>query len=238
MYFRGLILKVVKHKASKPNPDPENMQLIKTKEGSFYRKRRGKGAKGAVLNERFAANRDLVKLLSPAAAKLQRELRPFLVGLKCGRLHNRIQSRLSKSLTESGRMDYMHLMFLQFQPDYPLGGVLLVNPKLEPGGKYLKVHVPIPEGGAIVRKGEVVSGYRFVLVLVVGDPFSEGPLYSYQAASGMYELEKGYEDGCTLKLVRPDGTEPWMVCLRIVTYERDRVAINGRHSGMMMLGYG
>ena len=227
----------MKYRADKPCPAEGKWKVVTTYEGSFWRRERGTGDKEAVLNDACEAQKQMVVRLSPVAAKLVRELRPYLAGLVPRRINNRVKTCLQQCIEQKGAIDYRFFRDLIFQKEYDLWKVLAVTPRLDPGGKYVQLHVPIPEGGAVKRQSELVTSYRFVLIMVVGDPFSEGMLSTYEAASGMYELDTAYAEGCTLRLIRPTDGEPWLACLRIVTYEGEEVAISPRHSGMTVVGW-
>ena len=227
----------MKYRGNRPCPEHGKWKLIKTKEGSFWRRERGTGGKEAVLNDGYAASRDLLKMLSPLAASFVRELRPHMIGLSPGRITLRVKSCLQESLKMHGGIDYRYFRELDFQPDYPLRNVLKVEPKLECGKKFIELHVPIPEGGAVERQSGIVTDYRFVLVMLAGDPFADESIVSYSAASTKYELEKAYPEGCDLKLMLPEGGKPWLAMLRIVTFEGHEMAYNARHSGMKVVGW-
>ena len=121
---------------------------------------------------------------------------------------------------------------LVFQPDYPLYKLLRSVPELVADDKYVVVRIPKKTGGAVIPLSGVVTAYRFVLVMVVGNPFTDKLLNTYEAKSERYEMGVDNED-CVLRLIRPDAEDPWVVFLRIVTYEGQQVAWSSRHSGMM-----
>lgn len=214
------------------------MVLVETKEGAFWRMKRGAGGKAAELNEGFSAARDMVKMLSPVAARFVAVMRHYLRGLEPGRINNRVKSVLQRSLKETGGMDYKYFNDFVFQPLYPLYNVLLTVPEFKTGEEYVSVYVPIPEGGAVKRQNEIVTDYRFALIMFVGDPLSGQEVDTYDVMSAIYKMGKQYEEGCELRLKRPTAGEPWMCCLRIVTYEGNEVAYNSRHSGMKVVGWG
>ncbi len=66
-----------------PCPLPGAYILIETKEGVFWRKKRGLG-KPAVLNDVLQANVDKMKISSPAAKRILTALRPFTLSYIAG----------------------------------------------------------------------------------------------------------------------------------------------------------
>lgn len=92
-----------------PCPDPERYLLVKTREGMFWRKKRGQGPKGARLNEKFRASAAGMAITAPAAKRVVEAIRPFLDGVQAGRLTVRISGRLRKQYNRIGKADYEYL---------------------------------------------------------------------------------------------------------------------------------
>jgi hypothetical protein len=220
-----------------PCPDPRLYILVRNKEGAFWRLQRGKGAKGATLNAALQDSSARLKVLSPAAAKLVAELRPFLNGLRSGRIKNRISGLIGERLSNSGRTEYRFFKDLDFQPDYPLGRLLRTPVQVEQDSATVSLRIQIPAGGAIAARNSIVSSYCFVLIMIVGDPLDDKELATYQAASRTYPVGESSED-CVLELLRPNAGEHWLLCLRLVSYEGAEVAYHERHSGMKVVGWG
>ncbi len=83
-----------------PNPDPESYIWIDTKEGGFWRRRRGL-VKKARLNAAYLQSSEYTKICSPAASRIMRKLRPYMKGLQPGRITVRICGKLRKALIET-----------------------------------------------------------------------------------------------------------------------------------------
>src|SRR4051812_3276379 len=89
-----------KHTA-RENPDPERYILVVTKEGSFFRLKRGLN-KPAVLNAAYQQSSNSTKLCSPAAKRMAITLRQHLRGLDTGRLIARFTGLLRKAFHKKG----------------------------------------------------------------------------------------------------------------------------------------
>src|SRR5437899_9524667 len=105
-----------------PPPSPDGQYVwVKTKEGSFWRKRRG-SYRPALLNAAYQRSSEATNISSPAASMIVRRLCPYLTGLQTGRLTVRICGRLRKALNEKGRLCFTYLKGLDMQPEHPLEG--------------------------------------------------------------------------------------------------------------------
>lgn len=98
-----------------PCPNPELYQLINTKEGSFWRRKRGT-VKPAKLNKAFSANVKAMKLVSPIAAKIANVLFTYMQGLTPGRLSSRICAGLLTYYSHAKEISFSPLLQMEIQP--------------------------------------------------------------------------------------------------------------------------
>src|SRR3954463_549915 len=92
-----------------PPPPPSGQYIwVKTKEGGFWRMRRG-SYKPARLNEAYLQTSNAMKISAPAASRIVRRLHSYLNRLETGRLTVRISGKLRKSLKEKGRLCFTYL---------------------------------------------------------------------------------------------------------------------------------
>ena len=228
----------MKYSKNNPPPDLHNYSLIDSKEGGYYRRRRGLGGKPAVIPDAVVAQSKLTKISSPAAAKLRRELDPYLEGMQCGRLTVKLSSLIRKGLKAGTWPDYGLMQDLDFQPGYMFGKLIRTNWKLEQDENYVTIRIPIPEGGALeIVNNKLVSSYRFTLVMLTGDPVGDGELLTMAAKSKEYKIGKADKE-CVLRLAKPETDIPRLLCLRVTSYESKEQAVHGRHSGMVVLAWG
>jgi hypothetical protein len=157
--------------------------------------KRGMGAKGAELNDGFKAGKEMTKLISPLAAKFVGSLKPILQGLDPARINNRVRTVLQRSYKQVGGIDYKYFKEFVFQPHYPLYNVLRYEPSFKTEEEYVLVHVPMSAGGAVKRQSEIVTSYRFALIMIVGDPFGEQELDTYEVKSEMYKMDMPMREG-------------------------------------------
>jgi hypothetical protein len=228
----------MRYPADKPCPFPGQMVIVDTREGAFWRMKPKVRAGVDGMNAAMKANMGMMSVLSPAAAKLVRELKYCLNGMKCGRITVSMKNCLHRSVKETGGLNYSYFAGFTFQPRYRLDRLLLMSPSFRVDGKYVVMKVDIPETGAVRKRSALITGYRLVMVMVVGNPIGEGEVDVFEVMSPLYESERAVEEGCVLRMVIPDGGEPWMVLLRIVSYEGRHVALSPRHAGMKLVGWG
>jgi len=228
----------MRYPADKPCPHPGKMVIVNSPEGAFWRMKPKESGGAENLNDALKANMERMSELSPAASKVVKELKTILNGLDLGRITVRMKSCLHRSMAQEGRVCYSYFAGLKFQPRYRLDKLLIMAPTLREEGEELVMRVDIPEWGAVKKRSELITGYKLAMIMVVGSPVGEGNVDVFEKKSPLYEPEKAVAGGCELRMLKPTGGEPWMVCLRIVSYEGVKVAVNPRHAGMKVIGWG
>src|SRR3954469_3138428 len=93
--------------------------------------------------------------------------------MDAGRITIRVKSCLQRSIKEKGELDYGYMEGLDFQPDYELWQLMKTTPKLKKDGKDVVLQIPIPAGGAVQALNTFITGYKFTLIMVVGNPIEE-----------------------------------------------------------------
>lgn len=200
-------------KAPAPNPDPQRYILVHSKEGDYYRLRRGQ-VKEAALNAAYQKSSESMKLSAPAATRLAGKLEPWVRGLRVGRLKAKLSGGLRRALNQSGRLHFAALQGLELQAEWPLQNLLLYGWTIDvqPGG--VTVKVPIGKG-ALKRHSKAVTGVYLEAVVVWGDAGKENGLRVESETSRLYGFEEEEDEVCTLRLPLPQGDEPWLVVLKV-----------------------
>lgn len=217
-------------------PDPQRYILVKTREGSYYRLRRGLG-KPARLNASFRHSADSTKLSSPAARRLRRCLSETFRGLDLGRVNARFGALLKKALHQNGRFDFSAFTGYEFQKDHPLDRLLLAPYTVQTVHGEVQVRIP-PALNAVKQKSALVSHYYFDLVLVWGDAGLDGGLRLDSVSSPLYVFGGTGEGGCELVLSLPESGMPWMLLLKTSCLEGNEMAHHPRHYGMRVVAVG
>ncbi len=143
-----------------PCPNPELYQLINTKEGSFWRRKRGT-VKPAKLNKAFSANVKAMKLVSPIAAKIANVLFAYMQGLTPGRLSSRICAGLLTYYSHAKEISFSPLLQMEIQPQYPLDKLLFSHYSLCIKDKNIEVELS-PCLQAIKKQNNLVTEYIFL----------------------------------------------------------------------------
>jgi hypothetical protein len=221
------------HKKGKrpPNPEPGNYIWIDTKEGGFWRRKRGL-VKTAKLNFAYSRSSENTKICSPAASRIVRKLRPYMKGLQPGRITTRICGKLRKALNETGRLSMDCLSDFDLQPEHPISHLLQEDIHVEQDIHTLTITMPITEL-TIKRLNKLVTGYWLELVLLYGDAGKENGLRTESEESKVYAIETCYEDNCKLSLVLPE--QPWIALIKVNCIEGNEPAAHSKLYGMKVI---
>jgi len=224
-----------------PCPDPERYQLVRTKEGEFWRLKRGL-KKPAILNNRLQENSDLVKQTSTAGSRIYGALQPFAEDLALHRIFNKIITLLRGGLKRNGHLNVSVLRGLDLQKDYPLrrllrGGFQWHHDKEK---HVFGFRIDIPErGGAILRQNKIMSAYRFIIILVHGNPGEDGGMQLKSVMSKNYSFEgDGVAGECLLELPYTPEPGQWLFCLRAECLQEGKVAPHPKSRALQVLDGG
>jgi hypothetical protein len=218
-----------------PCPDPEKYILVKTREGNFWRKKRGLGKKGAILNEGFRQSCRGMAITAPAAKRIVTKLRPFLEGLAVGRITVRISALLRKKYNQSGNVDYTYLSGLELQPDYPIKRLLKEKITTNIDNDLLEIRIPISQF-TIKPQGKLVTHFYFEMILVSGDCTKDNNLRIEAETSVVYSIETIHQDDC--RFIIPLGKNSWFAILKVCCIEGQELAISPKDYGMKVISVG
>ncbi len=222
------------HKMGKRPPSPEagNYIWVDTKEGGFWRRKRGSNSV-AKLNAAFQQSNEHTKICSPAASRIVKKLRPYMNGLQPGRIVARICGKLRKSMNETGSLDLRCLLGLDFQPGHPIERLLQGDVFTEQTTNEIIVWIPIGEH-TIKRLNGLVTNYYFEFVLLYGDAGKEGGLRTESEDSSVYDIGQKSKDDCRLSIVVPE--QPWIALLKVNCIEGNELAASSKLYGMKVVG--
>ena len=227
-----------------PCPDPERYVRVDTREGSYWRRKRGT-VKPALLNERFAANNRAYKVLMPAAARVVHHLEPYTRGLRPGRITARIAALWLPDYLSSGRISFTALEKLEFQPESPTekllkGGASLLSRKLRTTADGAAVHTLsiAPDKGSVQAQNDLVTDYYFELILLYGDCTQDGGLSVCSGSSALYRYGEEPAAPCVMELTAAPAGEPWMLLLKLNSLEGPELAVHCRHYAMLVVKAG
>lgn len=212
-------------------PDPDRFIWVQTKEGGFWRRKRGT-VKKAKLNESLLQNSEYTKLSSPAARRVVSKLRPFMDGLKTGRLTTRISGKLRKGLNETGKLSFVPLKDMDLQMEHPMTRLLLAHVDVVRHENELIVTIPI-SSTTVKQHSPLVTDYYFDLVLLWGDAGDDGRLNSDSATSELFSIGKKRKISCRLSVPLP--RKPWIALLKVSCMEGNELAMASRNYGMKII---
>jgi hypothetical protein len=218
-----------------PHPNDAAYILVTTKEGTFWRRKRG-SVKPAPVNAVLARNAEASKVAGPAAKRVVDKLQPFLKGLWPGRLTVRVIGALRKAINQNGKVDFTFLEGMELLPDYPLNKLLASPYKIEIADHSLRVVIPIEKGG-IKQHNNLVSDYFFEAIVVQDDATKDNGLHVDSVESQVYHIgESGKQ--CVLSLDLPTKKGPWMLLLKVSCIEGNEMALHAKHYGMKVVKVG
>lgn len=219
-----------------PCPDPRYYVLIHTKEGSYWRMKRGLG-KPALLNDALKESAGRMKITSPAAKNIIASIRHHLHDLQTGRITVKMGARLGKALKEGGKVDYSFLPGYDFQPYFPMADLVRIPLQLERAENAMRLYIDLHKDEEIIRKtSDGITGYRFSAILVKGDPLQE--VRSNSMNSAVYPIQLPEDTTCVLSLVAPPVGTPWFLCLKVMVMVNNAPAAEPALKAMSVIAAG
>lgn len=232
--YKFLFVLTAKNAERPPIPKAGEYIWVDTKEGGYWRRRRG-SVKKAKLNRALKESSSFMKQSAPAATLIIKKLRPYMRELMSGRLHARISGKLRSNLQSTGRLSLKCLNGLDFQPEYPFSGLLGVDIDIEQTRHELTVTIPITTF-TIERLNTLITNYYFELILLYGDVSVENGLRTESTDSAVYVIKTDYKNDCRLSIVLPE--RPWIALLKINTIEGNEAAASPKYYGLKVIAGG
>jgi hypothetical protein len=218
-----------------PCPDPDRYVLVRTREGNFWRRKRGTGKKEATLNEAFRNNSRGMAITAPAAKRIVDQLRPFLDSVYAGRITVRISGLLRKQLNRSGTVGYTYVKNFDLLRDRPVDELLGVPVRVNCENDVLEVHIPV-NANTITRNDSLVKGYSFELILLSGDCTVENDLRIESKVSDVFGINDVGEYRCSLRMDSPG--KPWFTILKLCCLKGDEKKLCSENYGMKVVAVG
>jgi hypothetical protein len=212
--------------------DPRDYNLVKTREGYYWRRKRG-SVKPATVNDSFNVNANATAALSPAASRIQRALTPFFQGIKRGRLINRMSRELRKSLKANGSFELKYLKGIDCQREHPFEEMVRVPYTVVVDKKTARIEIPIEKEG-IRHLSPIVTDYYFEAILLYGDAGKENGLRTESVDSPLYPVGTELKEKCILEFDLPRSRN-WIMILKINSLEGNELAIHPRHYRMKFI---
>ena len=222
-----------KKKALPVCPDPALYIAVHTKEGSFWRRKRG-SVKPIVLNNAFKATANNAAISGPIAKSICRKLQPFTEGLDTGRQTIAIINMLNKSLAKNSAVDYSFFINFDFQKRFPLVRLLEAGYRFDIKKDMLCVEIDLTFE-PMKRHNKLATHYYFELILLYGNPAKENTLRVETEQSLLYSFTETYDTNCSMSLQMPKQ-QPWMLILKASCMEDDLPAHHYKYYGMKVVG--
>jgi len=219
-----------------PCPDPELYILVETKEGSFWRRKRGT-VKKASLNKTFSDNNQAFKTLMPAAARLVKKLDPYTRQLDMGRITARIAGKWLKPYIETGSISFAALNKMELQRDHPLEHLCNANYIITANEGFHRIYIDLVSG-QVIAQNTLVTDYYFEAVLLYGDPTMDGGLVTEDRTSELYHFGAETTAGCALDIPCAPAGAPWLLFLKVSCLEENEMAAHYKNYAMKVVGVG
>jgi hypothetical protein len=218
-----------------PCPDPARYVLVKTREGNFWRLKRGLGEKGAELNSSYAKSADAMSVTAPAAKQLVNKLRPYLDRMVTGRITVNFSALLRKAFNRNGTLGYENFMGYDFQREYPMDKLLTGGFEVKNQKDEVEILIPIEEY-TVKQHGQLVTHYFFELIMLSGDCSVEHSVRIESESSDVFTINSKKDGGCRLSL--PIVRKPWFAVLKVSCIEGNEMAMSPRNYGMKVVAVG
>lgn len=193
-----------------PYPDPQRYMLVRTKEGQFWRLKKG--------------------LKRPAMLNYQHHF------------FDRILMLLRSGLKSNGHLDASMLHGLDLQNDYPLRKLLRSGFQWshEKANHVFSFRIQIPEhNGALLRRNKLMNTYRFIIILVHGNPEAGDDVQVKSVCSQDYPFAgTGTAGECLLELSYTPEPGQWLFCLRAECLEEGKLASHVKSRALQVLDGG
>ena len=200
-----------------------------------WRRRRG-SVTPARLNAGFRASAEVTKIVAPACKKICTALEPYLRGLQPGRLHNRLNQALRRSLAEKGRLVLSYLKGIELQREHPLEGMLKAPYHMSLDRDRVRIEIPI-EPHTVKPLSSLVTDYYFEAVLLQGELDGDGALQTQSVESPLYPVGGKTKTRCVLELpLLPK--QDWCLLVKLSCLEGRELAAHPRHYRMKVVAGG
>ena len=223
----------IKKKGLPVCPDPELYQAVHTKEGSFWRRKRG-SVKPAVLNNAFKTTANNAAITGPIAKRICQIMQPFTDGLDTGRQTIAMINLLNKSMVKNAAIDYSFFTNYEFQKEHPLDELLEAGYKLIVKKGMLCVEIDL-SFEPMKRHNKIATHYYFELIILYGNPTKENKLRVETEQSLLYSFTETYDGMCSMSLQIPKQ-KPWMLVLKASCMEDNLPAHHPKYYGMKVVG--
>jgi hypothetical protein len=211
--------------------DRNDYILVTTKEGKFWRRKRGT-LKKAILNDAFTDSNNLKKITAPASKRIRICLHPFMYGLEPGRWNLRIEEALRKSFIESNSLRFSYFKGLQLQDNYPLEK-MFDDYTVRIKNESIYIDLVLSEA-LIIAQNRIATDYYFEAVFIFGDINKERSLRSDSMESPVYSFYSKKTSTCTLSFPLP-AKDDWMLLLKISCLEGNEIAMHTKHYRMAVV---
>ena len=199
--------------------------------------------KPAMLHAKQQENAGLVKKTNSAGSHIYGALQPYLGDLALRRIFNKMITLLRTGFKKDGRLDVSVLRGLDLQKDYPLRklvrGVFQWQHVEE--DHVFRFRIDIPErNGALLKRNKQMKTYRFIIILVHGNPERDGSMKLKSVKSKEYSFEgTGTVEECLLELsYKPQPGQQWLFCLRAECMEGKKMASHPKSRALLILDGG
>jgi hypothetical protein len=214
-------------------PDAHNYELVKTREGPYWRKKRT-GEKEDRSNEALKKNAKLTSITSPAAKRIFDKLYSYIRHLDTARFIANVSGRLKKEYNKTGKISLAALADYDLQPYHPLHKLYSRAYQIKLKKGEVIIDIPLYEE-SVKQLNSLVTGYYFEAVLLYGDPTKENSLRIESETSPYYPIQKDIEKGCRFSLLLPSKKTSWIVLLKLSCQEDNEPGHHPRHYGMKVV---
>jgi hypothetical protein len=218
-----------------PCPDPANYILVRTKEGDYWRRKRGT-IKPVTLNKAFARNSNAYKVIMPAIKRILAKLEPFTHCMYAGRLASTMAGALVKDF-DGEKIDYSFLKGFEYQPEYPLHKIVCCHYGTKIDGRTCLLTIDLHKG-EVLPQNTLVTSYYFELIILWGDAVKERGLRIDSTDSPLFLFGQQFTEPYTMEISLPASPQPWMVLLKVACHEGNMLAKHPKHYAMKIIETG
>ncbi len=213
---------------------PEHYDIVDRK--GFYYWRRKKGTfKPVQLNEALRQRSAALKALSPSIRHLRHTLVHCMQPLPSGSLQGNLFKWMQQSWIDNGTINYAGLRQQELHETYTLQRILGAGYHWKREDNILQLSLSNPAPYAYQFAGPLVTQFALEAYFITG--IGDGIQYARQQSS-LYDVTKGIDNDCVFEFELSTSDEPWMLLLKLISFEGKQHAMHPKYYGMRVLEVG
>jgi hypothetical protein len=217
-----------------PCPDWNKYIMVHTREGYYWRKKRGADHK-VEINSELSANAEAIRITTPLVRQFLNSISHHLKRHYGERMFLRMNHAFKKCLKKNGRVDYSATKDFVFYPRNPFPHQIAGSCSTRLNADKTRLQVEIKPFDIPPQNG-LVTEYYFQLILVTGDPNEENRLEVETMESPLFPYGQDRTNTVSFETDLPED-KPWLAMIKLNSLEMNELAVHARHYGLVVVSW-